>query len=69
MNEAEEGRMDKITTEMAEYICDSICQYPITCQDEQSLEEICWKCRMGKFICDIMNEHDRKIIAAGKDRL
>lgn len=48
--------MDRLTTEMAEYICDNLCKYPVECQDEEGLEEICCKCRMEQFICDILNE-------------
>lgn len=60
MNKAEEGRMDEIITEMAEYFCDKICKYPMECQDEESLVEICFECKLGQFICDILNEHNRK---------
>lgn len=51
--------MDKITTEMAEHICDNICRFPLEKNDTE-LEEICSECKIGKFICDILNEHNRK---------
>lgn len=48
--------MEKITTEFAEYICDKLCKYPCVC-DQEELDEHCAECKMGKFICDILNEY------------
>jgi len=50
--------MDKITTEMAEHICDHICGNLDDVPTEQ-VEDICSECKMGKFICDILNEYNR----------
>ena len=54
----EETKMDKITTEFAEHICDNLCRYPHMA-DGKSLEIICSECKIGKFICDILNEYNR----------
>lgn len=54
----EETKMDKITTEFAEHICDNLCRYPHM-TDGKSLEIICSECKIGKFICDILNEYNR----------
>lgn len=53
-----ETKMDKITTEFAEHICDNLCRYPHMA-DGKSLEIICSECKIGKFICDILNEYNR----------
>lgn len=60
MDAAPEIKMEQITTEMAEYFCDKICKHPMECQNEEELKEICFECKMGKFICDILNEYNRK---------
>lgn len=57
MGQVQENEMDKITTEMAEYICDKLCIYPQTKQEDE-LEEICCECEMGKFVCDICNKYN-----------
>lgn len=53
----EETKMDKITTEFAEHICDNLCRYPHM-TDGKSLEIICSECKIGKFICDILNTYN-----------
>lgn len=53
-----ETKMDKITTEFVEHICDNLCRYPHMA-DGKSLEIICSECKIGKFICDILNEYNR----------
>lgn len=58
MGEVQENEMDKITTEMAKYICDKLCIYPHTKQEDE-LEEICCECEMGKFVCDICNKYNK----------
>lgn len=54
----EETVMDKITTEMAEHICDHICGN-IDGVPTGHAEDICLECKMGKFICDILNEYNK----------
>lgn len=56
--ESAETPMDKITTEMAEYICDNLCRFPREMEQEE-LDEHCTECKMGQFICDILNEYNR----------
>lgn len=54
-----ETPMDKITTEMAEHICDNLCRFPREMSQEE-LDEHCCECELGRFICSILNEHNRK---------
>lgn len=49
------GNLDQLTTEMMEYICDHLCKYPEMESDEESLAELCDGCKMGRFICSILN--------------
>ena len=52
--------MDKLTTEMMEHICDNICMHPIRVgQTQDELDDICAECKMGKFVCDILNAYNR----------
>ena len=41
-----ETKMDQITTEMA---------------DQEELDEICADCKLGHYICDILNEHNKTL--------
>lgn len=60
--DAQEGSreygIEKITTEMAEYICDMCCGNldDVSCQEDA--DEICAECKLGKFICEICNEYN-----------
>ena len=42
--------LDRLTTEMMEYICDKLCRYPEMERDEESLAELCDGCGMGGFL-------------------
>lgn len=53
-----ETRMDRITTRMMEHICDNLCKYPDQLSGEE-LEEKCTGCKMGKYVCDILNHHNK----------
>ena len=55
-----ETKMDRITTEMAEHICDNLCKHLCQNLDQEELEEICADCELGHFICDILNEHNKE---------
>lgn len=56
---SEENKMDKITSEMMEHICDNLCKNPKQLGiSEQELEEICLECKMGKYVCDILNTYN-----------
>lgn len=57
--EEESNDMNKITTEMMEYICNHICKHPEKCIGETDLMDICCGCKMGKFVCDILNRYNR----------
>lgn len=48
--------LNSITTEMMEHICDNLCWYPEEVKDPDELERVCAECKMGKFVCDIINE-------------
>lgn len=57
---SEETKMDKLTTEFAEYICNNICVH--TFNDEltqEEVENICIDCKIGEFVCDVSNEYNR----------
>lgn len=54
----EETKMDKLTTEFAEYICDHLCKYP-TLLSEEEIEDKCLECKMEQYICDISNEYNQ----------
>lgn len=56
--EKEESTMDKLTSEMAEHIRDHLCRFPREMEQEE-LDEHCDNCKMGQFICDILNEYNR----------
>lgn len=56
----EMSRMDDITTEMAELVCDRLCKYPENLSAEE-LEEKCSVCEMGDHICHILNEYNRAV--------
>lgn len=57
---SKETVMDKITTEMAEHICDNICRFPREVEEQDELDEICCECEIGRFICNILNEYNNK---------
>ena len=56
--EKEESTMNKLTTEMAEHICDHLCRFPREMEQEE-LDAHCCECKMSKFICDILNDYNR----------
>lgn len=53
---SKKNNVDQITTETAEYTCDNLCRHPRRVKDKDMLEEICCECKLGQFICDILNE-------------
>lgn len=53
--------IDQITTEMMEHICDNICKHPGNAKDQDELDWICADCKMGKFVCDILNAYNHYI--------
>jgi len=55
---SQENKMDTITTEMMEHICDHLCRFPREMSQEE-LDEHCCGCKMGQYVCDILNEHTR----------
>lgn len=60
MPKTEETWMDGITTEMMEHICDNLCKYPDQLSGEE-LEDKCAECKMGRFVCDILNQYNKAI--------
>lgn len=58
MSKTEETWMDGITTEMMEHICDNLCKYPDQLS-EMELEDKCAECKMGRFVCDILNQYNK----------
>ena len=58
MPKTEETWMDGITTAMMEHICDDLCKYPDQLSGE-ALEDNCAECKMGRFVCDILNQYNK----------
>lgn len=54
---SEQTKMDQITTEMTEHICDKLCRFPREMEQEE-LEEHCCECKMGEFMNSILNEYN-----------
>lgn len=62
MKKVEQTEMDKLVEEMMEHICDNLCKHPIQHGiTQEQLEDICAGCAMGKFVCEILNTHNRAI--------
>lgn len=56
------GDMDKLTTEMMEHICDNLCKHPNRVDiTQEELDEVCDECKMGKFVCDILNTYNHQM--------
>ena len=47
--------LNQITEEMMEHVCDKICRYPRTVNDQDELNYICAECKMELFVRDIIN--------------
>lgn len=58
MSKTGEAWMDGITTEMMEHICDDLCKHPDHLSGE-ALEDKCAECKMGRFVCDILNQYNK----------
>ena len=55
----EDSDMEKLTTALAEYVCDDKCFFREVCGNQEHLDEICDECKLGKFICDICNRYNK----------
>lgn len=53
-----EDKMDQITTEMMEYICDNLCAY-LDYTSGEKMEEICAECKMGNYLTAIFAEQEK----------
>lgn len=52
-------KMDEIVENMANYICDHICQKPKEITDQEKLEDYCnGECEMVKHFCNILNQYN-----------
>lgn len=51
--------MDKMVEALMEHVCDKLCQYPHRVDGQEELEQICADCKMGTFVCGILNKHSR----------
>ncbi|MED9825782.1 MAG: hypothetical protein ACLT4U_06030 [Blautia obeum] len=52
-------KMDEIVENMANYICDHICQKPKEITDTEKLEDYCTEeCEIGSHICNILNQYN-----------
>ena len=54
---ANQNEMDKITTSMMEHLCDHLCRFPWETERKEDLEDICAECKMGQYVCDILNTY------------
>jgi hypothetical protein len=53
-------KMDEIVENMANYICDHICQKPKEITDREKLEDYCAEeCEMGQHFCNILNQYNK----------
>lgn len=53
-------KMDEIVENMANYICDHICQKPKEITDQEEMEAYCAKeCEMGQHFCNILNQYNK----------
>lgn len=54
------SRMEELTDKIAEHFCSDLCRHPHrTDISQDELDDICCECQIGKFVCDILNEHER----------
>jgi len=52
-------KMDEIVENMANYICDHICQKPKEITDQEKLEDYCAEeCEMRQHFCNILNQYN-----------
>lgn len=59
MPKVKETWMDEITTEMMEHICDNLCKYPDQLSEEELEDKCTTDCKMGRFVCDILNQYNK----------
>ena len=52
-------KMDEIVENMANYICDHICQKPKEIIDQEKMEDYCnGECEMGQHFYNILNQYN-----------
>lgn len=55
----ERTKMDEIVENMANYICDHICQKAKVTTDQEEMEAYCAEeCEMGQHFCNIVNQYN-----------
>lgn len=47
---------EEIVTEMMETVCDKICKYPCTIEDQDELDDICCDCPVSDFTTELLNK-------------
>lgn len=52
------NEMEKTTTTMMEHLCDHLCRFPWGTGRKEDLEDICADCKMGQYVCDILNTYN-----------
>ena len=55
---ADQNEMDKIVTPMMEHLCDHLCRFPWETERKEDLEDICANCKMGQYVCNILNTYN-----------
>lgn len=59
--------MENLIDEMAGYVCDNLCMYRYrNDMTEKELEVICMDCKLGEYVCGILNEQEK--VATTKDK-
>lgn len=52
--------MNDVITEMANYICDQICQKPKEITDREKLEDYCnGECEFPTYLCRLVNQQEK----------
>lgn len=54
-------KIEEITTEMMEHVCDKLCKYPVETMDQEELEDICCECEMGRFSSELLNFDKKEV--------
>lgn len=55
---ADQNEMEKIVTPMMEHLCDHLCRFLWETERKENLEDICAGCKMGQYVCDILNTYN-----------
>ncbi len=54
-----ESKIEELTTQLMEHLCDNLCIHPKKVEDPEWLEDICAECKCGELVCGLLNEDIR----------